>query len=565
MAKVAKVPVIMQMEAVECGAACLGMILAYYGKWILLEQLRIDCGVSRDGSNAKNILRAAKSYGLKVQGYRTEPSALREIVLPAIIHWEFNHFVVLNGFKKNRVVLNDPAKGTVEVTFEEFDRAFTGIVLCFETTEEFVPDGKPRSVWKFAKQRLRGTSTAFAFVLLTGIITSCIGIAVPIYSRIFVDYILSGKNPEWMDSLILVMLITLFVQFIVNMIQATYWLKIQGKLAIEANASFMWHVLRLPVEFFSQRYVGDIVSRQISNESIAATLINQFAPILINLVFILIYFIIMLHYSIVLSVVGLVTVVINMLMMRLISTKRVNMSRVMQRDTGKLEAVTMSGFEMIETIKASGAEHGFFQRWAGYFTKQSNAKIAFNHSNEFYNTLPSLLQQLADISVLTIGGYLILDGSFTIGMLLAFQGFLSSFLSPVNELMGVGQALMEMRSSIERIEDIYNYKPDVFFEQEQEIPSKELNKLSGDLELRNITFGYSKLSPPLIKDFSLKVKKGGSVALVEGSGSGKSTIAKLISGLYQPWSGEILFDKLNRNQIDRNVFTRRNLILQNKT
>ena len=555
--KVAKVPVIMQMEALECGAAALCMVLAYHGKWIPLEQIRADCGVSRDGSNARNVLIAARAYGLKAQGYRMEPDALRQAALPAIIHWNFNHFVVLNGFKKDKAVINDPARGTVEVTLEEFDRSFTGIVLCFEKGDDFVPSGKPKSVWEFARRRLKGTAAAFAFVILTGILIAAFGMITPLFSRVFMDNILSGKNPEWLFPFVAAMAITLLLQFLVNAVQGIYWLKIEGKLAIEANASFMWHVLRLPVEFFAQLFIGDIASRQSSNETIASTLIGKLAPVFLNTVLLILYLVVMLKYSVILSAVGIVTVVINMLAMRLVSHKRVNLSRVMLRDSGKLTGVTMSGFEMIETIKAAGAENSFFERWAGYFAKQSNAQVAFNRANQFYSIIPPLLQEGANICVLMIGVYLILDGAFTIGMLLAFQGFLASFLTPVNELVGVSQSFIEMRSQMERIEDVFNYSPDVADEDQPGLAllPGQSGKLKGEITVKNIVFGYNRLARPLIDDFSLKVKAGGSVAFVGASGSGKSTLAKLLSGLYQPWSGEILFDGVPKNEIARPIFT----------
>ncbi|PKM76283.1 MAG: NHLP family bacteriocin export ABC transporter peptidase/permease/ATPase subunit [Firmicutes bacterium HGW-Firmicutes-15] len=555
MSKIIKVPVVMQMEALECGAASLCMVLAYHGKWLPLEQVRADCGVSRDGSSAKNVLKAARAYGLKAAGYRMEPLALRDIVLPAIIHWNFNHFVVLNGFKKDKAVLNDPARGIVEVDLDEFDKSFTGIVLRFEKSEEFVAEGKPKSVWGFAKKRLRGTSAAFAFVILTGILTAGVGIITPFFSRVFMDNILSGKNPEWLMPFIGLMLLALIFQFVVSIIQGIYWLKIEGKLAIEANASFMWHVLRLPVEFFSQRFAGDIASRQSSNERIASTLIGQIAPIFMNVCLLVLYLGVMLSYNVTLSLVGIGTALLNMLVLQMVSKKRVNMSRVMQRDGGKLAGITMSGFEMIETIKASGAENGFFERWAGYFAKQGNALVVFSKANQFYGIIPSLLQQIANTAVLMIGVYLILDGEFTIGMLLAFQGFLSSFLSPVNQLVGVGQSFIEMRSEMERVEDVMNYQPDVDDTEQNQLDDKCLQKLTGKIEIENITFGYNKLSPPLVEDFSLKLVQGGSVALVGGSGSGKSTLAKLISGLYQPWSGGIRFGGLTKNEINRSIFT----------
>ncbi|HPU01983.1 MAG TPA: ATP-binding cassette domain-containing protein, partial [Bacillota bacterium] len=346
-------------------------------------------------------------------------------------------------------------------------------------------------------------------------------------------------------------------QFLVAALQGIYWLKIEGKLAIEANASFMWHVLRLPVEFFTQRFAGDIASRQASNEQIAATLIGRLAPVFLNTVLLILYLAVMLKYSVILSAVGIATVAVNILAVRLVSQKRVNLSRVMLRDSGNLAGVTMSGFEMIETIKAAGAESSFFERWAGYFARHSNTQGAFNQASQYYNVIPPLLQEAANICVLMIGVYLILDGAFTIGMLLAFQGFLAAFLNPVNELIGVNQSFIEMRSQMERIEDVFNYEPDVEpVEKLEPAPQfREAGKLRGEITVKNIVFGYNRLAPPLIEDFSLQVKAGGSVAFVGASGSGKSTLAKLLSGLYRPWSGEILYDGVPKNEIARPIFT----------
>lgn len=555
MPKVAKVPVVMQMETLECGAASLGMVLAYYGKWLPLEQLRADCGVSRDGCNARNLLIAARAHGLRAEGYRMEPEDLRDITFPAIIHWDFNHFVVLNGFKKKKAVINDPGRGTIEVDLDEFDKSFTGVVLCFETTDEFAPSGKPKSVWDFARKRLTGTSTAFAFVILTGLLTAGIGIIIPVFSRVFMDHILTGKNREWLVPFLAAVAFTLLFQFVVSALQGVYWLKIEGKLAIEANASFMWHVLRLPVEFFAQRSIGDISSRQAGNEAIASTLIGQLAPIFLNTILLLLYLGIMLRYNILLAIIGMAAALLNILAVRLIAEKRVNLSRLVMRDGGKLSGVTMAGFEMIETIKASGAENNFFQRWAGYFAKQSNAQVNFNRANQFFGMIPPLIQQGTNIAVLVIGVYLILDGAFTIGMLLAFQGLLISFLTPVNQLVGVSQGMIEMRSHMERVEDVFNYEADVPGQPGNPPSNVGEGKLRGEVELKDITFGYNKLAPPLISDFSLHLKAGGSVAFVGGSGSGKSTLAKLIAGLYEPWAGEIRFDQVRRDAIQRGRLT----------
>lgn len=553
MAKVAKVPVMMQMEASECGAASLGMILAYYGKWLPLEQVRADCGVSRDGSTAKNILRAARAYGLKAQGYRMEPASLRDIVLPAIIHWNFNHFVVLNGFKKDRAIINDPARGTVEVTAEEFDRAFTGIVLRFEKTADFTPGGKPRSVLAFARKRLKGTLPLFVFVILTGVLTAVVGMIIPVFSRIFMDNILSGKNPEWLLPFTVALGFTLLFQFGAVLLEAVYWLKIEGRFAITANAEYMWHVLRLPVEFFSQRFAGDIAFRQGNNQEIAATLIRKLAPVLMNIGLLVFYLFIMINYSIMLTLIGIAAAILNMAAMRFMAIKQVGLSRLSFASGGKLAGATMSGIEMIETIKASGAENGYFERWAGYYAKQHNAQVAISKFTQYFGAIPALLQQIASIAILMAGVYLILDGLFTIGMLLAFQGFSASFLTPVNQLIDVGQSFITMRSSMERVEDVLNYPPDV--PSEASLPAGQtMEKLSGAITINNITFGYNKLSDPLIRDFSLSVRPGMMVAIVGSSGSGKSTLAKLITGLYKTWSGEILFDGSKYEEIAPYIF-----------
>ncbi|MGI6357695.1 MAG: NHLP family bacteriocin export ABC transporter peptidase/permease/ATPase subunit [Bacillota bacterium] len=553
MAKVAKVPVVMQMETLECGAACLCMVLAYYGRWLPLEQVRTDCGVSRDGSSARNIVRAARAYGLDARGYRMEPEALRQITLPAIIHWNFNHFVVLNGFKKAKAVINDPGRGTVEVPWEEFDKAFTGIVLRFDLTEEFQAGGKPKSVLGFARKRMKGALLPFIFVVLTGILSAVLGLVTPLFSRIFMDNILSGRNPEWLLPFIGAMGLTLMMRFVVALLEAVYWLKIEGRFAITANAEFMWHVLRLPVEFFAQRFAGDIVSRQGVNQQIAGTLIRKLAPVLMNICLLVFYLTVMINYSPLLTIIGVAAAILNMALMRLAALKQVNLSRIAQASGGKLAGATMSSIEMIETIKASGAENGSFERWSGYYAKQHNANVAIARLTQYFGAIPALLQEIANIAVLMAGVYLILDGVFSLGMLLAFQGFLYSFLSPVNQLIDVGQSFITMRSSMERVEDVLNYRTDVVEQEHGAAGDQPLEKLSGRLEVKSITFGYNKLSQPLIKDFSLSVQPGATVAIVGGSGSGKSTLAKLITGLYKPWAGEISFDGKCREQIAPNV------------
>ena len=553
---VAKVPVVMQMEALECGAASLAMILAYYEKWIPLEQVRVDCGVSRDGSNARNILRAARSYGLVAKGYRYEPEALRkEGKFPCIIHWNFNHFVVLDGFRGNKAVLNDPAKGTYTVPMKTFDESFTGICLLFEPGENFLPGGKPQSMISYAKKRLVGAGAAIVFVTLTTIISSLLGVITPAFSRIFLDRLLTHENPDWLMPFTLAFAGIGVVQLIVAWIQAVYSLRISGKLAMVGNTTFMWKLLRMPMEFFSQRMAGDIQGRQQSNAMIAEQLVNTFAPLALEAIMMVFYLVVMLRYSVMLTLIGLLSVVANLVISRIISKKRINITRVQMRDAGKLAGTTVAGIEMIETIKASGAENGFFEKWAGYQASVNTNKVRFLRMNQILGLLPGLINSVCGTAVLVTGVFLAMEGEFTVGMIMAFQGFLSSFVSPAMTLISAGQSLQEMRTDMERIEDVMKYPSDPVFENNVEAEEGEYDKLSGNIELKNVTFGYSRLAEPLIKDFSMTLKPGSRVAFVGPSGCGKSTLSKLISGLYQPWSGEILFDGKPMSQIDRGVFT----------
>lgn len=551
----ADVPVIMQMEALECGAASLAMVLAYYGKWLPLEQVRFDCGVSRDGSNARNILKAARSYGLAAKGYRYEPNDLRrDGKFPCIIHWNFNHFVVLDGFRGNKAILNDPAKGKYAVSLKTFDDSFTGICLLFEPTEDFTPGGKPPSVLAYAKKRLKGAGSAVAFAAITALITAITGVISPAFSRVFVDRLLTGKNPEWFIPFIIGLSLLGILQLVVGWINAVYSLKINGKLAMVGSTTFMWKVLRMPMEFFSQRMAGDIQGRQSSNASIAGSLVNTFAPLALNAVMMVFYLVVMIRYSLLLTVIGILSVLINLVFSNIISKKRINITRVQMRDSGKLAGATVAGIEMIETIKASGAENGFFEKWAGYQASANTQQVKFQKLNQLLGQLPALVSSVCNTAVLMVGVYLAMQGRFTVGMIMAFQGFLGSFISPATLLISAGQSLQEMRTEMERIEDVMRYPTDV----PEDAPVSdncEYDKLSGNIEMKNVTFGYSRLAEPLIENFNLSLKTGSRVAFVGPSGCGKSTLSKLISGLYKPWSGEILFDGKKISEIDRSVFT----------
>ena len=552
---VAKVPVVMQMEALECGAACLSMILAYYGRWVALEQMRLDCGVSRDGSNAKNILKAARKYGLAANGYRLELDALREKgMFPCIIHWDYNHFIVLCGFKGNKAYVNDPSRGSVAMPIEDFAKGFTGIALMFDTTESFEQGGKRKSVLEFAGKRLKDARTAVIFTVAMTIFSYVFSVVNPFMSEYFMDNLLTKKVSESAQPFLILLGCLALVQIIVSWISAVHSLRIDGKLAINGSTSFMWKVLRLPMEFFSQRMSGDLMMRQTTNEEIASAIVNTFAPLCLNTAMMLFYLVVLIRYSIPLTVLGVTTVLINLILSKILSDHRINVTRGLLIDSGKLQTTTLSGISMIETIKASGAENGFYENWVELKAKVDEKEVQFMRENTYLGALPNMISKLANYGITFAGVFLAMNGHFTIGMITAFQGILTSFMEPATTLTNAGQTLLEMRTEMERVEDVMEYPTDEYADREDD-DSHEFKKLSGNVEVKNVTFGYSILDEPFIKDFSMNLTTGKRVAIVGGSGCGKSTMSKLISGLYKPWSGEILFDGKSISEIDRSTFT----------
>ena len=557
--RVAKVPMVMQMEALECGAACLTMILAYHGLWVPLEKVRADCGVSRDGSKAVNILKAARSYGLKASGYRYSTKALAENgKFPCIVFWEFNHFVVVCGYRRNKFVVNDPGRGTITIPADEFDKSFTGVVLGFDVTENFQRGGSKPSTIAFARRRLEGLGTPILFVMLTSAIIAGVSILNTSMGRVFMDRILTREESTWLLPFLGILVALTIVSGIANVLNEVYLVQIQGKLALVSSSRFMRHLLHLPMGFYSQRMVGDLQQREAANETIAFQLVTQLAPILINSVTLVLYLVVMLDYSVGLTLVGVITVLLNALLAHYISRKRVNIARAMASDSGKLYATTVSGIEMVETIKAAGAENGYFGRWAGLQANANEGTVRMAEVNEYLGTLPLMFTSFANIAVLVGGIYLIIYGRFTPGMLLAFTGFLSAFTAPINQIVSLGQAVQEMRTQMERVEDVLQYKVDVPEEPAMVEGLKAFfgrEKLRGEVELKGVSFGYSPLEPPLIRDLDLHLKSGEWVALVGESGCGKSTIAKLVSGLYEPWEGTISFDGIEMHDVPRPILT----------
>lgn len=588
-----KVPFVMQMEALECGAASLSMVLAHHGLWLTLPELRRVVGVSRDGVNALSIVRAARRFGLEAKGFRWKAGTLREKIErgeaspPCILFWQDNHFVVLTGANKHAAFVNDPATGPVRIPWDEFDESYSEVALQFAPTEAFAPAGKPTSVWAFAKKRLSGTKATMAFLSLAGIAAAALNVLQPALSSSFVDKVLSGSNPSWLPGLLAALMALAVLQALLLGANASYQICAQGRLALGADFSYMHRVLRLPLSFFSQRMAGDIHSRQKANAAIAQTLMATLVPVGVGVLAMVLYLAAMLSISPALTLVGVSALVLDIFLAQAISRKRVKLSRSIARDTGNLSGSTSAIFNVIESVKAGGAEAGVFAQWAGLQAAVVSGQAAVSKLNIFWGAVPQLAMDVANAALLALGALLIMQGHMTSGLFLAFQSLMQSFVQPAQQLIAVSQKFIEMRTDMERIEDVTNHELDAAFAGEEAEPTADVSGTvgsgekaaaaaagcacgtagvaggeravaapSGHASMRSVTFGYSPLAEPLLKDFSLELAPGRSVALVGPSGCGKSTVAKLLANLYQPWSGDILFDSLPASAYDRSSLTR---------
>ncbi len=550
-----KTPTILQLEAVECGAAALSMILGYHDRIVPLATLRRECGVSRDGSKASNMIKAARRYGMTAKGFSKKLDALKTIKPPFIIFWNFNHFVVFEGFGKDKIHLNDPAVGHRTVSHEEFERAFTGVVLVMEPGPEFECGGKQPSILSAIYERLHGSLAAIGYCIFAGFLLVIPGLSIPAFNQIFIDGVILAHRDHWLRPLVLAMLIALVLQGVLRFLQLRYLRRLKISLSIKLSSRYMWHLLKLPALFYAQRFAGEVANRSRLNDKLADVLSGQLAQTTIDAVMITFYAALMFYYDVVLTMIGIASAIANILILRWVSNQRVEANMRVLQEYGKAQGTAMAGIQGMETIKSSGLESGFFTTWSGYYAKATNARQALELSNQTLSVVPSLLTTLTTTLVLIVGGFRIIGGELSIGMLVAFQSLMSSFLSPINSLMMLGTTMQELRGDMDRINDVLQH-PSTRTETTVEMRDENDNRivrLKGFVELKNITFGYSPLEPPLLQGFNLKVEPGQRVALVGGSGSGKTTVSKLISGEYQPWEGEILFDGVPRDKIPIDV------------
>jgi NHLM bacteriocin system ABC transporter peptidase/ATP-binding protein len=554
-----RTPTLLQMEAVECGAASLGMILGYHGRIVSLADLRQACGISRDGSKASNLLNAARIYHLQGKGLKVSLEAVQQLERPYIVFWNFNHFLVVEGFHRQKVYLNDPATGPRRVSLDEFSEGFTGVVLTFTPDTEFEPGGQPRNLVRSLRLRLQGSFRALAFCLLAGLLLVLTGLAMPAFSQVFVDQVLIQGRSSWLRPLLLGMVITATLTGLLTRLQLQILRRLRIKLAMGMSSGFLWHILRLPVGFYDQRFAGEISNRIKLNDRLAGLLSGDLATNTIACVMVVFYGLVMWQYDWVLTLIGLASVAINLTALRWVARQRSDTNTRLMQEQGKVSGVAIAGLQSIETLKASGLESDFFNRWAGFYAKSLNARQEMDRLNQRLGLLPAFLSSLSAMLLLTLGGFRVIDGALSIGMLVAFQSLIQQFMQPVNQLLKLAGDFQELGGTLDRLDDVLQNPVDPLLPTPDSSPSLPLHfpspKLQGFLDLHQLTFGYNRTAPPLIDNLNLSLKPGQRVALVGGSGSGKSTVAKLVCGLYQPWSGDICFDGQPRHQIPRPMLT----------
>ncbi len=550
-----KVPTVLQMEATECGAASLSMILAHYKLWLPLEKLRQECGVNRDGSKASCVIRAARNRGCTANGYKWSADRLMEVgVYPLIIHWEFNHFVVLEGIKGNTAYLNDPAMGRRTVPLEDFRTSYTGVALHIVPNENFKTEGHRYNIFTAVAEKLAQDKWAALFIILLNLGLIIPGLASPVFSQIFLDDILTKKHPDWMFNFMFAMTVSFVVCGIMTWLQAVILTRWQRKLTLADSSSFFWHLLRLPMQFFHQRYAAEVASRVGFNESIAGVLSGPAATAVLDLLVAIFYLLLLLQYDVTLTLIGIFFSSIDIIIFFALRRHLTDLNMKIQQDSGKEYGTAMNGLQMIETIKANGNEADFFTKWAGYKTKVLAASQDVALWSMTATIVPTLMGGLNGALIMTFGGFSIMDGAMTAGMFMAFQNLMGSFQAPVNALLGLGSTLQSTEMQMQRLDDVRRYEIDELNCADKNYNDDvEIKRLNGELELKDVDFGYSPLEKPLLNKFNLHIEPGHWVAVVGASGSGKSTVAKIVTGIYEEWSGEVKFDGVPRRQIPRAV------------
>jgi len=538
-----RTPTVLQMENTECGAASLSIVLQHYGRYVPLTQLRELCGVSRDGSDAANLILAARSFGLDAKGFQISLEALEHIKPPVILFWEFNHFLVFEGFRGDRVALNDPALGPRTVSREEFDRSYTGIVLTMEPGNSFQRGGRAPTVWPIVLKRLLSEPLAALFIVCAGLLLILPQLVMPVFAQVYLDEVIGNNLNQWLKPMLWAMAFTIGVQVLLKHLQLVGTRNLEKSLTRRFSIGFEHQILALPERFYSQRHASDIAGRMAINASIAEFISGRLIPMLTSLVLLLFYLILTYLYSPWLGLLILSTTAINALVVQLNLRTQKDANLTLQKDAAKSGAVVVSAMRDIETIKAAGIEHDIFRRFAGYQSRLLNTLQDVQLRNARLRLIPNGLTTFNEVAVLLLGFLLVIRGDLTLGMLLAAQTIAFSLKGQIEGLIGFVQQLPSFSAGVLRLEDVLEQPRDPLLtgDQQQQTDSAP-SRLTGNIEIQELRYSFTAIQAPLIDDLTLTIHSGMRVALVGGSGSGKSTMAKLLAGLHQPTGGAILFD-----------------------
>ena len=557
----ARTPLILQQEETECGAVSLGIVLAFFGRWVPLEELREACAVNRDGCDAADITRAARRYGLEPQGWRKEPEQLQEMEMPLILFWEFNHFLVLEGFRGRNYLVNDPANGHRIIDEEEFDQGFTGVALSFERSPDFQTGGARPGILPRLWPWLREVTGPLAFALCCGLLLALTGLVPPLLLTVFVDNVLSGEEPSWGAAIVVSLVASGAIVYLLTWLRQRCLRLLAIRLSVDHADRFIRRLFRLQMGFFIQRFSGDLAARLQLIDGIAVVATTQFVGVIIELIASAVFLAAMFYYDPLLAGVVAGLGATNAVTMRVMTRSRVGENRRLQREQGKLQGISMYGLRGMDTIQAVSAENDFFAHWTGHQARELLVRQRFAELGHVVASLPGLFLMVSNAAVLGIGGWRVIEGDMTLGGLMGFYVLASNFLLPIGRMVQFADLFQILEANLQRLEDVLDAPEDRFFRERgprstngEEAFARQL-RLSGHLELRNVQFGYKANRDPLLSDFSLAIEPGQRVAVVGPTGSGKSTLAMLVAGIYQPWSGEVLLDGHPRADIPRDLMT----------
>ena len=552
-------PIVLQTHAAECGAACLGSVLAWFGRWVPLTELRERCEVSRDGSSAASILRASRHYGLECSGLGVRAEQLKKLPLPLIVFWQYSHFVVVEGVDGRHFHLNDPSTGRRRLTAEEFSKGYSGIALRFKRGAEFKPGGEPPGLFGQLDTLVDGSWSVLAGAIACALMLTLLALVVPASLGVFVDDVL-GRHGLW-GGLVAALIGGGVLVYVLALLKHRFLRRLAVRISVIGYNRGLSRMLRLPVEFFNHRLVGDLTDRVSSIDRIAKNLTDQFLVLIIEMAMSAVLLVAMLFYDVVLTLMVLLLAVLHGMLAHFLNAHRAMRSHAMRREQGMLIGVGMQMLSHADDLRMTGSDDRFFSRWSGQQARELQARQLHSELGSVNTALPGLIAALRGAAVLGLGGSMVMAGEMTLGTLVGFYILAEMFLAPVGRFLEFADKRQALETDLQRLDDVSRAAEDPVFSrrspESESIPTFNGRlQLAGQLELRNVTFGFNKSRPPLIKDFNLVIRPGQRVAVVGPSGSGKSTLARLVSGIYQPWSGEILFDGHLRDEIPEEVLRR---------